>query len=94
MSATNDLVRVRYMVDDVQESIDFYTLHFGFQLLTSAAPAFAGVVRGRLRLLLAGAGSSAGPCQTVATRSPRLEPGFTWWSRTSRATCSGCATLA
>ena len=28
----DDLVNVRYMVSDVQESIDFYTQHFGFQL--------------------------------------------------------------
>ena len=57
---TEDLVSVRYMVNDVQESIDFYTQHFGFELRFSAAPAFADVVRGRLRLLLAGPESSAG----------------------------------
>src|SRR6266480_7093476 len=55
-----DLVSVRYMVDDVQEAIDFYAGHFGFELRSSAAPAFADVVRGRLRLLLAGPESSAG----------------------------------
>jgi catechol 2,3-dioxygenase-like lactoylglutathione lyase family enzyme len=56
----NDLVSVRYMVDDVEESIDFYTRHFGFAVRHSALPAFADVVRGRLRLLLAGPQSSAG----------------------------------
>jgi catechol 2,3-dioxygenase-like lactoylglutathione lyase family enzyme len=56
----NDLVSVRYMVDDVDESIEFYTLHFGFALGFSAAPAFAEIIRGRLRLLLAGPKSSAG----------------------------------
>jgi len=56
----NDLVSVRYMVDDVEESIDFYTRHFGFELGHNASPAFAEVVRGRLRLLLAGPRSSAG----------------------------------
>jgi catechol 2,3-dioxygenase-like lactoylglutathione lyase family enzyme len=56
----NDLVSVRYMVDDVDESIEFYTLHFGFALRHSAAPAFAEIIRGRLRLLLAGPKSSAG----------------------------------
>jgi catechol 2,3-dioxygenase-like lactoylglutathione lyase family enzyme len=55
-----DLVSVRYMVNDVQEAVDFYTQHFGFELRLSAAPAFADVVRGRLRLLLAGPDSSAG----------------------------------
>jgi catechol 2,3-dioxygenase-like lactoylglutathione lyase family enzyme len=57
---TDDLVSVRYMVNDVQESIDFYTSHFGFELRTNAVPAFADVVRGHLRLLLAGPKSSAG----------------------------------
>jgi catechol 2,3-dioxygenase-like lactoylglutathione lyase family enzyme len=56
----NELVSVRYMVEDVEASIDFYTRHFGFELRMSAAPAFADVVRGRLRLLLAGPQSSAG----------------------------------
>ena len=58
--ADNDLVSVRYMVNDVEESIDFYTRHFGFSLRHSALPAFADVVRGRLRLLLSGPTSSAG----------------------------------
>jgi catechol 2,3-dioxygenase-like lactoylglutathione lyase family enzyme len=56
----NDLVSVRYMVDDVERSIDFYTRHLGFSLRQSALPAFADVVRGQLRLLLAGPESSAG----------------------------------
>src|SRR2546421_4639848 len=48
------------MVDDVQAAVDFYTSHLGFSLLSSAAPAFADVVRGNLRLLLSGPTSSAG----------------------------------
>ena len=56
----DDLVNVRYMVNDVQASIDFYTQHFGFEVRSNAAPAFADVVRGRLRLLLAGPKASAG----------------------------------
>jgi catechol 2,3-dioxygenase-like lactoylglutathione lyase family enzyme len=56
----DELVNVRYMVDDVQNAVDFYTGHFGFELRTSAAPAFADVVRGNLRLLLSGPESSAG----------------------------------
>ena len=55
-----DLTSVRYMVDDVESSIDFYTRHLGFALRMSAAPAFADVVRGNLRLLLSGPKSSAG----------------------------------
>ena len=57
---TNDLVSVRYMVDDVDQAIDFYTRHFDFELGHNASPAFAEVIRGRLRLLLAGPKSSAG----------------------------------
>ena len=55
-----NMVHVRYMVDDVDASVDFYTRMFGFEVLMSAAPAFASVVRGNLRLLLAGPQSSAG----------------------------------
>ena len=59
---TNDaeMVSVRYMVDDVGASIDFYTKHLGFTLRMNAAPAFADVARGSLRLLLSGPTSSAG----------------------------------
>jgi catechol 2,3-dioxygenase-like lactoylglutathione lyase family enzyme len=57
---SDPLVNVRYMVDDVESAIDFYTTHFGFAVRTSAAPAFADVVRGNLRLLLSGPKSSAG----------------------------------
>jgi catechol 2,3-dioxygenase-like lactoylglutathione lyase family enzyme len=48
------------MVDDVEEAVDFYTTHFGFSVRSSAAPAFADVVKGNLRLLLSGPASSAG----------------------------------
>src|SRR6266511_4760916 len=56
----DETVNVRYMDDDVDESIAFYTKYLGFELLTSASPAFADVKRGNLRLLLAGPQSSAG----------------------------------
>jgi len=55
-----EIVSVRYMVDDVQAAIDFYTGHLDFNLRLNAAPAFADVIRGNLRLLLAGPKSSAG----------------------------------
>ena len=51
-------VSVRYLVTDVQAAIDFYTGHLGFTLDSSAAPAFADVRRGPLRLLLSGPASS------------------------------------
>jgi catechol 2,3-dioxygenase-like lactoylglutathione lyase family enzyme len=56
----DETVNVRYMVSDVAASIDFYTTMLDFELLTNAAPAFADVKRGNLRLLLAGPKSSAG----------------------------------
>ena len=56
----DEFVSVRYMVDDVEDAVAFYTTHFGFELRSSAAPAFADVVRGHLRLLLSGPASSAG----------------------------------
>jgi catechol 2,3-dioxygenase-like lactoylglutathione lyase family enzyme len=72
----DEIVNVRYMVSDVEESIAFYTTLLGFELLTSAAPAFADVKRGNLRLLLAGPRSSAGrPMPDGA------EPGPGGWNR-------------
>jgi catechol 2,3-dioxygenase-like lactoylglutathione lyase family enzyme len=53
-------VHVRYMVDDVEAAVAFYTKYLGFTLLSSALPAFADVTRGELRLLLSGPTSSAG----------------------------------
>ena len=55
---TEQQANVRYVVDDVQAAVDFYTTHFGFDLNMSAAPAFADVRRGPLRLLLSGPPSS------------------------------------
>jgi catechol 2,3-dioxygenase-like lactoylglutathione lyase family enzyme len=54
------MVNVRYIVDDVDAAVTWYTKHLGFTLLSSAAPAFADVALGSLRLLLSGATSSAG----------------------------------
>ena len=55
-----EAVNVRYMVDDVEAAVDFYTTHLGFSLISSAAPVPADVRRGNLRLLLSGPTSSAG----------------------------------
>jgi catechol 2,3-dioxygenase-like lactoylglutathione lyase family enzyme len=60
MTEPNEMVNVRYMVDDVDTAIDFYTKYLGFEPRTSAAPAFADITRGNLRLLLSGPTSSAG----------------------------------
>lgn len=53
-------VNVRYMVDDVRAATDWYVGHLGFTVQLDAAPAFASVERGGLRLLLSGEKSSAG----------------------------------
>jgi catechol 2,3-dioxygenase-like lactoylglutathione lyase family enzyme len=58
VTASDQYASVRYLVSDVQTAIAFYTTHLGFTLNTSAAPAFADVVRGPLRLLLSGPTSS------------------------------------
>jgi catechol 2,3-dioxygenase-like lactoylglutathione lyase family enzyme len=60
MTTPEEMVNVRYMVDDVQAAVDFYTDALGFTLRSAAVPAFADVTRGPLRLLLSGPRSSAG----------------------------------
>lgn len=60
MPDTNDMVSVRYLVDDVATSVAFYTDVLGFEVLNNFAPAFADVARGSLRLLFSGPTSSAG----------------------------------
>ena len=59
MAEPFDTVNVRYMVNDVQEAVDWYVDHFGFSVIL-ASPAFGSVQRGHLRLLLSGKASSAG----------------------------------
>ncbi|HKY68280.1 MAG TPA: VOC family protein [Acidimicrobiales bacterium] len=76
MTDLSEMVNVRYMVDDVDASIEFYTKHLGFELRMSAAPAFADVTRGHLRLLLSGPASSAGRPMPDGTK-----PGPGGWNR-------------
>jgi catechol 2,3-dioxygenase-like lactoylglutathione lyase family enzyme len=76
MTDLRDMVSVRYMVDDVEAAIAFYTKFLDFEVLTSFAPAFADVARGNLRLLLSGPASSAG------RRMPDgAKPGPGGWNR-------------
>lgn len=72
----NDEVSVRYMVDDVDEAVAFYTKFLDFEPLMNAAPAFAAVKRGNLRLMLAGPTSSAGRPMPDGTK-----PGPGGWNR-------------
>ena len=53
-------VSVRYIVDDVEEAVTFYTKVLDFEVLNNFAPVLADVGRGNLRLLLSGPTSSAG----------------------------------
>ncbi len=76
MGDPGQLANVRYMVDDVQASIDFYTQHLGFELMSSATPHFADVTRGNLRVLLSGPTSSAGRPMADGTK-----PGPGGWNR-------------
>jgi catechol 2,3-dioxygenase-like lactoylglutathione lyase family enzyme len=70
------IVNVRYMVEDVEAAIEWYTRHLGFSLLSNQAPAFADVRRGALRLLLSGPTSSAGRPMRDGER-----PGPGGWNR-------------
>jgi catechol 2,3-dioxygenase-like lactoylglutathione lyase family enzyme len=63
-------VSVRYIVDDVDASIDFYCRHLGFTEVMHPAPTFAMLERGDLRLVLSapsgqGGGGQAMPDGTV-----------------------------
>lgn len=69
-------VNVRYLVDDVEAAIAFYTGHLGFTLIGKTLPAFADVERGDLRLLLSGPTSSAG-----RTLPDGRRPGPGGWNR-------------
>lgn len=71
MNASDQYASVRYLVDDVDAAVEFYTTHLGFGLLSHPAPAFADVVRGPLRLLLSGTASSG----ARATPEDSLSPG-------------------
>ena len=48
--APTTTVTIRCMVEDVDAAVAWYTKHLGFTLQTNAAPAFADVTRGSLRL--------------------------------------------
>ena len=73
--ADPEIVNVRYLVEDVATSVDFYTSHFGFTVGINS-PAFADVTRGNLRLLLSGPQSSAGRAMSDGERP---QPGG--WNR-------------
>ena len=53
-----DLWGIRYQVEDVSRSVDFYTKQLGFNLDHQNPPAFAQVSIGKLKLILSGPGAS------------------------------------
>jgi len=67
-------VSIRYIVDDVDAAIEFYTRWLGFTVAMHPAPSFAILARGDLRLLLSGTTGPGGASQPMPDgRSP--EPG-------------------
>ncbi|MER7364024.1 VOC family protein [Nonomuraea wenchangensis] len=75
MTAADQVASVRYIVDDVRAAVDFYTTHLGFTVNFDAAPAFADVIRGPLRLLLSGptsSGARATPAEDAGAGRNRI----------------------
>ena len=71
-------VSVRYIVNDVNVAIAFYTRHLGFGVERQPAPGFAILSRGDLRLLLSASTGAGGAAQPMPDgRKP--EPGG--WNR-------------
>src|SRR6201997_2879685 len=58
-------VSVRYIVDDVDEAIEFYRRHLGFHEDMHPAPTFAMMSRGDLRLVLSAPGGGPGGGQAM-----------------------------
>jgi catechol 2,3-dioxygenase-like lactoylglutathione lyase family enzyme len=75
MADLREMVSVRYIVDDVAASVDFYTRVLGFEILNNF-PAFADVAKGNLRLLLSGPMSSA-----ARPMADGVKPGPGGWNR-------------
>ncbi len=71
-------VSVRYIVNDVDAAIRFYTEHLGFDVTMHPGPGFAVVSRGDLRLLLSATGGPGGAAQAMPD-GRRPEPGG--WNR-------------
>jgi catechol 2,3-dioxygenase-like lactoylglutathione lyase family enzyme len=58
-------ISVRYIVNDVDAAVAFYTAHLGFKAEMKPAPGFAMLSRGELRLLLSTPGGGGGAGQTM-----------------------------
>ena len=58
-------VSIRYIVDDIEAAIGFYTRHLGFSVQMHPNDMFAMVTRGDLRLVLSVAGGGPGGGQAM-----------------------------
>ena len=77
-SSHPELVRVRYMVDDVSATVAFYTGKLGFRLDTQAGPYFAALSRGGVQLLISPTQGPGGASQPMPN-GQRPTPGG--WNR-------------
>ncbi len=73
-------VSVRYIVNEVDAAIDFYTKYLGFNVDMHPAPAFAMLSRGDLRLLLSAPNPAGGGGQLMPDGT-KQQPGG--WNRIS-----------
>ena len=71
-------ISVRYIVDDVDAAVDFYTSLLQFEVAMRPGPGFAMLRRGELRLLLNSPGGGGGAGETLSDGG-RPEPGG--WNR-------------
>jgi catechol 2,3-dioxygenase-like lactoylglutathione lyase family enzyme len=74
-------VSVRYIVNDVDSSIDFYCRHLGFQEVMHPAPTFAMLSKGDLRLALSAPGGGPGGGGQAMPDGTMPQPGG--WNRFS-----------
>lgn len=71
-------VQVRYIVNDVDAAISFYTSELGFVLVMHPAPPFAMLTRGDLRLVLSAPNPSGGGGQPMPDGTAQAPGG---WNR-------------
>jgi catechol 2,3-dioxygenase-like lactoylglutathione lyase family enzyme len=71
-------IQVRYIVNNVDEAIAFYTTHLGFTLDMHPAPQFAMLSRNDMRLVLSAPNSSAGGGQSMPDGTQQAPGG---WNR-------------
>ncbi len=71
-------VSVRYLADDVDAAVDFYTSRLGFTVAMHPAPGFAALDRGELRLLVNQVGGRGGASQPMPDGTQPVPGG---WNR-------------